>query len=97
MTPSEAGVPAVVITDAVRDARQMWRTAGDDLLNQEVAATYACIGELLDSGRDDEEYVREVQDLVGRLVNLDREQQRQTEQRWAAWMARSMDGGVGEQ
>ena len=88
MADSPAGASAIDITESIADARRARRRAGVDSLNEEMWATYAAIGELLDSGRKDDAYACEVQDLVDRLVELDQEQQRQAAQRLATWVSR---------
>lgn len=64
----------------------------------ELMATYAALGDLLDSGRSDPELRLDCEDLVRRLVKVGVWVERHSEQRWALWMARNTTfGGEREQ
>lgn len=61
----------------------------------ELMGVYAELGRLLDSGRSDDDYPVECRDLVGRLAGLGEEEQRESDQRWAVWMAQHTTFGGG--
>lgn len=60
---------------------------------RELMATYVALGELLDSGRSDADYVQDCHDLVGRLIKLGEWVTRESDQRWALWMAQNTTFG----
>ncbi|MEV8610214.1 hypothetical protein AB0383_20195 [Amycolatopsis sp. NPDC051373] len=54
---------------AVNEAREM-KNSAENSTDAETMAVYEEIGELLKTGRTDDDYVAEVQELAGRLVEL---------------------------
>lgn len=62
----------------------------------ELMATYVELGELLESHRPDDELIDVGADLAARLVALDVEMVRWSDQRWAVWMTKNTTLG-GEQ
>lgn len=96
MGRTDGGASAVVDMPAtIADARAQWRAAGDDLLYQELWATYVVLGELLDAGpgADEVAYVDEFRELVGRLTQLGDQIERRFEQAHVAWRRRIESGG----
>lgn len=59
----------------------------------ELAAVYAELGTLLDSGRRGEDFMAECRDLVDRLIRLGKEVDRLSDQQWALWMSRNTTFG----
>lgn len=91
---------AVDVSGPTEDARrEAEKFAETDSTYSELMLTYVELGELLDSGRADPDYVAECRDLVETLVALDRVFRLEFEERWAIWCARTMDipGGDREQ
>ena len=72
-----SGAVQVDIGDAVQAARADARSCPPGDPYGEVMATYAELGELLESGGVDEDYVVECRDLVSRLIGLGRAVERQ--------------------
>lgn len=64
----------------------------DNPLDRELWLTYVALGELLDSGRTDEDYPAECLDLVNRLAVLGKEGDRVYGQARAAWIDRTSRG-----
>lgn len=62
-------------------------------VSSELMGLYAELGNLIDSGRGDTDYVLECRDLVDRLIELGEEEGRESGQRWAVWMAQNTTFG----
>lgn len=84
--------PPVDISEAIADARQQVADAEEGPY-RELMATYVQLGELLDSGRSDVDYEGDCRALVDRLVEIGREIDRTSEQRWFSWMAHNTTFG----
>lgn len=95
MGHAAGGASAVDMAATIAEARALWRDAGDDLLYQELWATYVVLGELLDAGPgvDEAAYVGEYQELVGRLIQLGDQIERRFEQQFQAWRSRIETSG----
>lgn len=92
----EVGVPD--IRPALAEARREADGSAEDGPYRELMATYAALGELLESGRTDAELELDCRDLVERLMKLGVWVDRQSDQRWAMWMAQNTAfGGEREQ
>lgn len=93
MGQQAGGVPASDMPELIAHVRQLWRDAGDDLLYQELWATYAVLGERF--GADPvtgtlDEYA----ELMDRLIRLGEQIDRRFEQRFVAALSRQeMSGG----
>lgn len=86
----------VDISQAVADARREVAESHPGPY-REMMATYVELGELLDSGRSDAGYIQDCHDLVGRLIKLGEWVTRESDQRWALWMAQNTTfGGEGQ-
>ena len=64
-----ASASSVDVASWTEEARRAAEES-DGGLDTELWATYARLGEVLDSGRSDEDYVAECEDLVAKLVRL---------------------------
>lgn len=94
MIGAAAGVRSTVdIRPAIEDAHREAAVRGGAY--GETMATYAELGDLLESGRSDEAYVAECCDLVDRLVELDRVPRQEMEARHVLWATRHLVGGAG--
>lgn len=82
---NELGPPD--IRQALAEARREADDPMEDGPYRELMATYAAVGELLQSGREDADLDLDCRDLVGRLLKLGVWVDRQSDQRWALWIA----------
>lgn len=81
----------VDVAGPTRDAWQAAETyAEKDPTYSELMATYGQLGELLDSGRTDDEYVQECRDLVDRSIALGKILDEEWAAKWALWCERHM-------
>ena len=86
MAPDEAARSTVEVGQSIHDAR-LQSAESPDGTYRELMATYVVLGELLESGRTDQEFVQECKALADRVVVLGRVQGRELQQRWAAWLS----------
>ncbi len=84
-----ANVSSVDIVAANQAVRDECRSAPPDSTWAETMAVYAELGVLLESGRTDEVFVLECQDLTRRLVELHRSADDEDLERMALWCARN--------